>query len=159
MVLEAALEPCGEVGEGKADADEELAEEAEFCADFVEAHFVDDFFEGDGVFGEEVDAPLPVIETDGAGDDLADFVGIAAADEAVLVHHAASLGERFAVPVDVFSAEAIHGVEADVLVLWQGGEEAGVHGVGLAVEGFADGGVPLRGVGSDVACGEGAVGL
>ena len=61
-----------------------MAEERVDSADFVEAHFVDKLLEDQGFGGEEVDAPLPVVEADRSGDDLFDLTGIAAADEAVV---------------------------------------------------------------------------
>ena len=59
----------------------------------VEAHLVDQFFEDERIVGEEVDTPLPVVEADGAGDDLFDFSGVAAADQSVLSHLAGAFFE------------------------------------------------------------------
>ena len=156
---QSAAEPVGQVFEFEPDAYVEAAEEGVLGADFVEAHLVDEALENDRIVGEEVNGPLPVIETDGAGDDLADFVGVAAADHAVFVHHALAVRHGFHVPVDVFAALAIHGIEAGVLSVWDGGVKAGGHGSALAIDGLLDGGVPFRGVGLDVACGEGRVGF
>lgn len=128
-------------------------------ADGVEAHFIDEFLEDEGVFGEEVDAPLPIVEADGAGDDLAYFAGVAAADEAVFVHEGGALFEREGVPVFVLTAAAVHGVEADEFGGRDFGEEAGGHGFALAVEGVVDGIFPGLGVGLDTLCGEAAVDL
>lgn len=80
MKLEIPFSPGLEFVEGEAEGEKEVAEEAVDGGDFVEAHFIDQFLEDDGVFGEEGDAPLPVIEADGAGDDLLDASGVASAD-------------------------------------------------------------------------------
>src|SRR6266849_7563655 len=69
-----------------AQSDVETSEQGIDGAYVVEAHFVDQLLENQGIVGEEVDTPLPVVKTDGAGDDLFHFSGIAASDEAVLVH-------------------------------------------------------------------------
>src|SRR6266436_6855434 len=90
-----------------AQSDVETSEESVDGADVVEAHLVDQLFENQGIVGEEVDAPLPIVETDGAGNDLLHLSGIAASDQAVFIHLALALfhGER--VPVLVFAAAAI----------------------------------------------------
>ena len=53
-------------------ADVEVAEFAEAGGDFIEAHFVDDRLDVDGVFGEQGDAPFVFIESGRAGDELED---------------------------------------------------------------------------------------
>ena len=94
------------------------------------------FLKTTGSFGEEVYAPLPVIHADRAGDDLLDLVAVAAADQAVLVHHALALGEGHGVPVDLLAALAVHGIEAEVFGVGDGGEEARGHGVGADARGW-----------------------
>ena len=44
----------------------EMAEQRVDGADFVEAHFVDQLLEDQRIVGKQIDAPLPVVETDGA---------------------------------------------------------------------------------------------
>ena len=51
------------------------------------------------IVGEQGDAPFPVVEADGAGDDLFDFARVCAADHAVGAHHFAALLHRQHVPV------------------------------------------------------------
>src|SRR6266481_6396117 len=67
-------------------------------ADLIEAHFIDEALEDERIFGEEVDAPFPIVEPDGARDDLAHVARVPAADHAVLVHHLFAVCHRFLVP-------------------------------------------------------------
>src|SRR5690606_24807452 len=66
------------------DAHVEAAELAEAGTRLVEAHVGDDALDVEEVVGEERDAPLPVVESDGAGDDLVDLLREATAREPVL---------------------------------------------------------------------------
>src|SRR3954471_1439754 len=66
-----------------ADADEELPEQRVDGADLVKTHLVDEFLELQRVVGKQVHTPLPIVEADGAGDDLLHFTSVAAADESV----------------------------------------------------------------------------
>ena len=50
----------------EAQTDEERSEKSVHCAGFVEAHLVDELFKDEGIVGIEIDAPLPVVEADGA---------------------------------------------------------------------------------------------
>ena len=74
LLGEAAFGPGFELIGGEADADVEGAEVGVEGAGLVEAHLVDELLEDGGIVGEEIDAPFPVVESDGAGDDLADAV-------------------------------------------------------------------------------------
>src|SRR5882672_6499782 len=67
-------------------SDVELPEQGVDGADVVEAHFVDQLLEDQRVVGEKVDAPLPIVEADGAGDDLLYFSSVTAADHAMFAH-------------------------------------------------------------------------
>src|SRR5208337_3856664 len=82
-----------------AQSDIEASEQRIHGADVVEAHLVDQLLENQGIVGEEVDAPLPIVKTNGAGDDLFHLSGIAASDEAVLIHLALALFHGKRVPV------------------------------------------------------------
>src|SRR6266478_3355453 len=95
-----------------AQSDVEASEQGIDGADVVEAHLVDELFENQGIVGEEVDAPLPIVETDRAGDNLFHFSGIAASDQAVFVHLALALLHGKRVPVLVFAAAAWRGRDA-----------------------------------------------
>ena len=63
------------------------------------------------------------------------------------------------VPVDLLAALAVHGIEAEVLRVGDGREEARLHGFGSALEGCLDFGVPLGGVLLEALGGGGFVGL
>src|SRR5437867_1353307 len=65
-----ALEEDGQVGGRELQADEERAELGVVGARLVETHLVNQLLEDHRVVGEQIDAPLPVVETDRAGDDL-----------------------------------------------------------------------------------------
>ena len=108
-------------------ADVEVSEVGVACGDFVEAHFVDDVFDLDGVFGEEGDAPFVFIESGGSGDELEDLAGVLAAGFHVAFHElgAGVVIEGIPVVVIVRGAAFGHGVETD------GGpvREDGIHAV------------------------------
>src|ERR1019366_7823726 len=153
------LEEASEFGGRNAHAHIERPEEGVDGADFIEAHFVDEALENGGVVGEKIDAPFPIVEADGSGNDLAHFAGVSAADGAVLLHHALAVGEGFLVPVLGLAAAAVHGVEADVAGGGNFRPEARGHGLAVAVEGGLDLLFPLVGVGLDALFDEGAVDL
>ena len=98
-------------------------------AGLVEAHLVDQLLEHHGIVGEEVDAPLPVVEADGTGDDLGHPAGVAPADEAVVLHHPLPLRERGVIPVLFLAPFLVHGIEADVAPGRYVGPEPAFHGL------------------------------
>src|SRR5438552_10558747 len=126
-----------------------MAEQSVDGADFVETHFVDQLLEYERIVGEKVDAPLPVIESNRTTDDLFDFSGIAAADESVIAHLAGALFDREFVPVLVFAAAAVHGIEARITVRRNLGVEAWPNGFFVALELASDLRFPLVGMGLD----------
>ncbi len=60
------------------------------------------------------------------------------------MHHALALGEGHHVPILLLVALAIHGVEAEVLCIGNGGPEARRHGRRCALERLGNVGIPLR---------------
>src|SRR5438270_7597448 len=68
---------------GNANADVKRAEQGIDGADLVEAHLVNQLLEDQRIVGEQVHAPLPIVESDRAGDDLLHSSCVAAADHAV----------------------------------------------------------------------------
>src|ERR1700691_3307233 len=104
----------------------------------IEAHFVNQLLENQGIVGEEVYAPLPVVEADGAGDDLFYFTSIAAPDETVFIHLALALFHRKRVPVLVFATSAIHGIKTEVTVGRHQREQARLHCLFLTSDGLRD---------------------
>src|SRR4029077_8363477 len=76
-----------EVGRRKAKPDEKGAKETIYSARFIVAHFVDEVFKDEGIVGEKIYAPLPIVEADGARDNLDDPPGIVPSDHAMLAHH------------------------------------------------------------------------
>src|SRR5688572_25576510 len=87
--------------------------------DLVEAHLVEDLLEGGGVVGQQGHAPLPIVEGEGAGDELQDPAGVGHADPGVTAHQPAPLLERELVPVGRSLAALGHRVEADQLLAGQ----------------------------------------
>lgn len=55
-----------------------MTEQCIHGAYMVETHFVDQLLEDQGIVCEEVYTPLPVIESNGAGDDLSYFASVTA---------------------------------------------------------------------------------
>src|SRR6185437_12534403 len=159
VLCEMTFGPRFELVDGQAHAYVERGEGGVEGTGFIEAHFVNELLEDDGVVGEEIDAPLPVIEADGAADDLADAVAVTAANHAVVVHEALALVEGERVPVLIAGAQAVHGIEADVLCCRDRRKEALGHGFLLTVENFLDGGVPLGRVLFETLFSERGVGL
>src|SRR5438034_11353150 len=86
-------------------ADEKATEKTVDRAGFIEAHLIDEFLEDQGIVREEIDAPLPIVETDGTGDDLDHAPRVPAADPTVLAHHPLSFDSRFALPVLFFGLQ------------------------------------------------------
>src|SRR5208337_1679400 len=125
----------------------------------VETHLVDQLLEHQGIVGEEVDAPLPIVEADGSGDDLFYFSGIAATYHAVFVHLALALFHGKRVPVLVFAAAAVHGIKTNVAIRRHRGKEARLHRLFLARDGFLDGLFPLLRVWFYAAISERLIGL
>src|SRR5262245_65954782 len=64
-------------------ADVERAEGGVAGAPFVEAQVVDQLLEDQRVVGEQIDAPFPVVENDGPGDDLGALDGMIPACQAL----------------------------------------------------------------------------
>src|ERR1043166_8601800 len=66
--------------------DEEPAEFAVTCAHFVEAHFVNDFFQRIDLVRHERATPFPIVETGRAGNELRDASGVFASDASMAAH-------------------------------------------------------------------------
>src|SRR5271154_7139436 len=96
----------------------ETPKERIYGAHLIESHLVDQLFEDHRIIGKEVDAPLPIVKTDGSRDDLFYLVGITAADQAVLMHHSLAVAHGNGVPVHLLAAAAVHRVKAKVFGLW-----------------------------------------
>ena len=104
---------------------EEVTELSILGTDGIEAHFVNDAFEIDGVMGKESDAPFPVIEARGAGDELEDFAVPSAPDFGVTGHEFFALGEVEGIPILPWGAATfVHGVEAHHWPSWEDWIEA-----------------------------------
>src|SRR5205807_7228550 len=132
----------------------ELAEQGVDGADVVEAHLVDQLLEDQGVVGEQVYTPLPIVEADRPRDDLLDFTCVAPADEAMVAHLAGTFFDGKRIPVLVFAAAAVHGIKAEVTMGWNLGIEARAHGFAVASELAFDFGLPLVGVRLDALVGQ-----
>src|SRR5213078_2857023 len=76
-----AVQKLAQTAPGAAHADVEMPELCIHSADFVEAHLVNQLLEDQWIVGEQIHAPLPIVEADRAGDDLFDLSGIATAHE------------------------------------------------------------------------------
>src|SRR5581483_5405564 len=96
--------------------DDERAEVGVHRRDLVEAHLVEDLLEGDRIVGQQRDTPLPVVEGEGAGDQLQHPAGVGHADPGVTAHELAPLLEGELVPVDLAPPALGHRVEADQLL-------------------------------------------
>src|SRR5262249_45918215 len=92
---------------------------------------------------EEIHAPLPVVEANGAGDDLPNFSGVAAANHAMLIHLAGTFFDWQRVPILVFAPAAIHRIKTNVAVFRDFGKKARAHGIFLSRDGVADLAIPL----------------
>ena len=136
-----------ELADGKTQADVESAEQTVNRAGFVEAHLVDEFFEDQRIVGKQIDAPFPIVETDGTGNDLRHPAGVVAADHAVLAHHALALADRLAIPVLSFAAKLVHRIEAQVAALGNFRPEARRRVLALFCKFSFDFPVPFRGAG------------
>src|SRR5215472_1165821 len=126
-----------------------MAEQRIDGAYMVETHFVDQLFEDQRIICEEVNTPLPVVESNGAGDDLPDFAGVTAAYEAVFVHLAGTLFDWQLIPVFVLATASVHGIEAGVTIGRDIGKEARVHRFFVTVKLALDFSLPLIGMGLD----------
>src|SRR5579884_4108125 len=91
-----------------------LAKKRIHCTHPVEPHLVNQLFEDKRIIREKINAPFPVIKSNGSGNDLADLSGVTASDHAMFMHHALTVGHRFGVPVHLLAALAVHGIKADV---------------------------------------------
>src|SRR6266540_2850273 len=96
--------------------DDEGAEVGVDGGDLVEAHLVEDLLERQRVIGQEGDAPLPVVEGEGARDQLQHPAGVGHADAGVATHEPAPILERELVPVGLPRPPLGHRVEADQLL-------------------------------------------
>src|SRR5438105_2374530 len=83
---ELQLQPPEQFIERKLNADEEFSEVRVVGADFIEAHFVDDFLNLKGIARKKCDAPLGIIKAGRAGDELFHFAGKFAADLGMAAH-------------------------------------------------------------------------
>jgi len=113
-----------EHGFGGADvAGEEGAELGVAGAGFVEAHTVDDVFEVLGVGCPEGDTPFPIVEAEADADELADLACEGHAAAGMFAHQGVAFlfGEHE--PVFADFAFFVHGVEAGVGPLGEGGCE------------------------------------
>src|SRR5208337_523313 len=102
--LQLALQPCAQLLHRQPNPKIELPEQRIHCAHFVEAHLVYQFLKDDRIVGEQIHAPLPIVHSDRAGDDLLHPLGVAPTNHAMLVHHALALGKRHGVPVHLLTA-------------------------------------------------------
>ena len=83
---ELQLQPPEQFIERKLNADEEFSEVRVVGADFIEAHFVDDFLDLEGVARKKGDTPLGIIQAGRAGDKLLYFAGKFAANFGMAAH-------------------------------------------------------------------------
>ena len=67
----------------QAEVDVEHPEVPVARADVIEAHFVNDLLERVDLMRHEGDAPFPVVDAGGTGDELGDATGVFAADPRV----------------------------------------------------------------------------
>src|SRR5207237_209233 len=128
-------------------------------ADFVEAHLVNQLLEHHWIVGEQIHAPLPIIEADRAGDDLLDLSGIPTANEPMFIHLARALFNRQRVPVLIFTSAPVHGIETYVSRLRNFSEKSWMHGFALPSQSFADCLLPFIGVRFKPLCGHLSIGL
>ena len=109
----------------KLETGEEVTELSILGTDGIEAHFVNDAFEIDGVVSKERDAPFPVIEARGAGDELEDFAVPSSPDFGVTSHEFFALGEVEGIPILTWgTATFVHGIEAHHWPSWEDWIEA-----------------------------------
>src|SRR3990172_3718027 len=88
------FEESAEIGGREAQAYVEGAELTVHGARLIEAHLIDKLFEYQRVMGEEIHAPLPIIEADRAGNDLGHLPGVSPSDQTVLLHHPLACRDR-----------------------------------------------------------------
>src|SRR6266478_5945302 len=137
----------------------ELPEERIHRADVIEAHLVNQLLEDQRIVGEQVDAPLPVVKSDRAGDDLPHFARIASADESMLTHLAGPFLDGQGVPVLVFTAFAVHRIEAGVAVGRDCGEQPRPHRFFLPHQSLLDLAIPFLRMRFDAPVDQGLVNL
>ena len=83
-----------------------------------------------------------------------DLACVSPAYQAVVIHLAGALFDGERVPVLVFAAAAVHGIEAQVAIGWNLGVQARAHRFAVASELAFDFGFPLVGVWLDVLIGK-----
>src|SRR3954462_12025239 len=110
----------------------------------IKAHLVDQLLEDQWIIREQVYAPLPIVKADRSRDDLPDGPGVTTTDQPMLFHLALALFNGQAVPVLVFAASAVHGIEADIAVRRNLREQPRTHRLGLALDRLFDYLIPLR---------------
>src|SRR5579871_3938409 len=113
-------------------------------ADLVEAHLVYQFLKNQWIVSEQIYAPLPIVEANGAGDDLLYLACIAAANQPVLLHLPLALSHRKLIPVLFLSSAAIHGIEANIAVARHFRVEPRMHRLALALEDGLNFSIPFR---------------
>src|SRR5215510_5365496 len=127
-------ESCFQVGWLEANAHIECSKQGIQRTGRIKTHFVDELFKDQWIISKQADAPFPVVQTDGATDDLRHFAGVLASDHAVPTHELPTLVHRERIPVVRFTAFLIHRVKTQVLSRWHNRIEACVHGSFLVFE-------------------------
>src|SRR5208283_2344217 len=102
-----AAQPLSQLRHRAAHPDEKLSKRGILSANLIEAHFVDELLEHQRLGCKQIHAPLPIVEADGAGDNLLHLAGVAAADRAMLFHLPLPLLDGKGVPVLVFTTFTI----------------------------------------------------
>src|SRR6516162_8073382 len=83
-------------------------------AGLIKAHLIDQLLEYERIVGKQINPPLPIVEADGARNDLIYLPGVAPPDHSMVVHQTLSLFERQHVPVVNTCSPLVHRVEAYV---------------------------------------------
>src|ERR1039458_5318419 len=141
--LAADSQPLAQPLYRKSHTNEELPKQRIHRTDFVEAHFVNQFLEHQRIEGKQIHAPLPIVEADGARDNLLHLAGVAAAHHAVFFHLALALLDGQRIPILLFTALTIHGIKAQVAAVRNLRIEPRTHGFTLPLQGLFYGVVPL----------------
>src|ERR1039457_1010005 len=152
--LAADSQPLAQPLYRKSHTNEELPKQRIHRTDFVEAHFVNQFLEHQRIGGKQIHAPLPIVEADGAGNNLLHLAGVAAAHHAVFFHLTLTLLDGQRIPILLFTALAIHGIKAQVAAVAYRGIQPWTHGFALARERLFHCFVPLLGKRLQPALGE-----
>src|SRR5689334_19106066 len=79
-----ALEQPAHLLDRKTQPNVKRTEQGVIGAGLIETHFIDQLLEDQRIVREEIHAPLPVVKSDRAGDDLFDLACIPPADEAMI---------------------------------------------------------------------------